>query len=322
MRLSIVTVNTNEWHVLEKCLTSVFDETRNIEFETIVVDNASNDGSRDLIRLKFPQVKVISTASNLGFAAANNCGIRRARGKYVLLLNPDTEIHGGAINRCLEYMDQRTSVGLLGCKLILPGGKIQESVRSFPTVWNVFCESTFLYLLFPKNEWIAKYHMTFFDYESNRVVDWVCGAFLLIRREVIEKIGLLDEQFYMYTEEVDYCYRAKRAGYLTCFFPTASVYHFWGGMNAANLRVILWTSGSQILFFKKHFDGFERLALIALKFGGIALRVFVYFIGGLVLRKASLLQKSKYAAVTFFRLLTGEWSYVRGYTGPVSPWKA
>jgi len=303
MDISIIIVNYNTCKLLQACLTSVYEETENIRFETIVVDNASTDGSREMVVQEFPQVQLIANPLNRGFAGANNTGIGQATGRYFLLLNPDTVILRSAIQETVRFMERHPEAGISGCKLRFPNGTLQRSVRSFPSVWNELCESTFLYLLFPKSKAVGRYHLSYFDYASEMQVDWVCGAYFMIRREVLDTIGLLDERFYMYSEEVDYCYRAKKAGFQVWFVPQAEIIHAWSGATAPSRRSILWSNGSQILFFKKHFRGINLFFLILFKCFGMAIRVFAYVVAGVVIFEKKLLLKAYYTAYACFRLL-------------------
>ena len=321
MRLSIIIVNTNESKVLRPCLTSIFNETKGLDFEVIVIDNASADDSLMMLANHFAQVKVINNSENLGFAAANNRGILEARGDYILLLNPDTIVRDRAIQKTLAFMDLHPQVGIAGCKLLFPDGSLQRSARSFPTLWNVFCEVSFLYRLFPRSKLFGKYYLSYFDYDLEKEVDWLCGAFFMIRRGTYEKIGVLDEQFYMYTEEVDYCYRAKLAGDETWFVPEAEIVHFFGGVNATSRRVVLWTNASQILYFQKYFRGVQLYTLIFLKYLGIAVRIFVYVIAGLFLLNKKMFIKSYYALFALYYLCVDRWRYRHNFIGKVIPWK-
>ncbi|MCK5573683.1 MAG: glycosyltransferase family 2 protein [Bacteroidetes bacterium] len=321
MTLSIVIVNMNTWHVLQKCLRSVYRQTPDLDFEVIVVDNASSDGSPDRIRKEFQQVRLIQSSDNIGFAAANNRGLSIASGDYILLLNPDTEIRDQAILKVVRFMDSHPDVGIGGCKLVFSDGTIQQSLRSFPSVWNLFAESTFLYRLFPKTTLFGSYYMTHFDYLSTRQVDWLCGAFLMMQRALPEDIGFLDEQFYMYSEEIDYCYRAKQAGYTAWYFHEAEVVHHWGGVSAVDQRVVLWMHGSQLLYLKKHFRGLEKAVLVGMKYMAMLLRIVVYFVVGCLSFNPNLLKKSRYYTVAVAKLLTQRWEYVHDHTGAVQPWQ-
>ncbi|HJW27806.1 MAG TPA: glycosyltransferase family 2 protein, partial [Saprospiraceae bacterium] len=252
--VSIITVGTNEMHWLRPCLQSVFEQTRGIAFEMIVVDNASSDGTGEMLSREFPQVKVLRNDRNLGFAASNNKAILISSGRYILLLNPDTRILNGAIQETVAFMDSHSRAGLVGCKLKYPDGRFQPTAYSFPTVWNMFAEAIFLYKVFPKTKLFGSYHLSYLDYDSDVEVDWLIGAYFLIRREVTQKIGILDEQFFMYTEDTDYCYRIKQAGYEVWFTSKAEVEHYYGGFSGINRRVVVWTHRSQVLFYQKHYS--------------------------------------------------------------------
>ncbi len=290
--LSVLIVDTNELRVLAPCLKSVFEQTTGISFEVIVIDNASTDGSAEWLEREYPHVRVLRNASNLGFAGSNNRGIKIAQGEYVILLNPDTEVLDGALQKTVEFMGREGSIGIAGCRLLYPTGRTQESVRSFPSVWNLFCEATFLYLLFPRSKTIGRYYMSDFDFSKDQKVDWVSGAYFMIRRQLIEKIGILDERFFMYSEELEYCFRAREAGFSTWYFSGASTVHHWGGPRTTNRRLIFWAHKSQALFIKKHFRGFRRQLMLGFKYLGVALRVPVYFIAAIGTLNGKYLLKS------------------------------
>jgi hypothetical protein len=263
---------------------------------------------------------LVRNSRNRGFAASNNEGIKIASGQFVLLLNPDTIVHRRAIVRTIQFLAGTPGAGIAGCLLRLHDGSIQQSLRSFPSIWNVFAESSFLYRLLPATHLFGQYYMTDYDYRNSLRVDWLCGAFLLIRRETIEAVGLLDEQFFMYTEEVDYCYRARQAGFETWFYPDAEVTHLWGGMNAISGRVIVWTHGSQMLYLQKYFRGPRGVLIQWLKCWGLVNRVVVYTIGGLCTFRHRLLSKAWYTALGFWGIVRGNWRYRPGYEGEVEPW--
>ncbi len=303
MDLSIIIVNTNEGHVLVPCLRSVIQQTRDISYEVIVVDNASTDGSAEILAAEFPSVRVIRNSSNLGFAASNNRGIQIARGNFVLLLNPDTEILDGGLQKTVAFMIEHPKAGIVGCKLFYADGKVQHSVRAFPTPWNIFCEASFLYLVFPKSHLFGQYHMTWFDYSTTEAVDWVSGAYFMIRREVIDRLGGLDERFFLYSEELEYCYRTRQLGYTVVFYPGAAIVHHWGGPRTKNKRLIFWGHHSQVLYIKKHFRGLRRFSMLALKYAEVAIRVPVYAVAGLVTLNGRYILKTNAYFVTFWKLL-------------------
>lgn len=301
--LSIIIVSTNEKHFLIPCLESIFRETQELVVEVIVIDNASTDGTSAWLGSEYPNVVVVRNERNLGFAASNNRGLPLARGRHVLLLNPDTEILGKTLGQVVRYMDNETNVGILGCKLLSKSGHVQASVRGFPSCWNLFFEASFLYLLFPHSKFVGDYYMSYFSYDRTREVDWLCGAFFLIRRELIDRIGILDEQFFMYAEELDYCFRAWRAGFSVVFFSEAAAIHHWG-IGTTNPELVYWGHWSQILFFRKHGQGFRRSMLIWLKMMGLFLRVIMYHLRGWATRDRALLLKASLNTDAFRRILS------------------
>jgi GT2 family glycosyltransferase len=267
MDLSIIIVNWKVKDLLEKCLRSIFEQTKNIEFEIFVVDNASGDGSVEMVREKFPQVNLTASSKNLGFAKGNNLAIKKARGRYVLLLNPDTEILDNALEKTVKFMDVHPECGIAGCKLLNPNLSLQPSVRAFPT----FASQAFILLkfhhLFPHSKAMYHYLMQDFDYEKTQEVDQVMGAFMMIRREVIEKIGLLDENFWIWFEEVDYCKRAKIAGWKILYTPEAKIIHHFGQsfkqvLNVQKQKVF---NRSLSYYFKKHGTAGERVMIQILR---------------------------------------------------------
>lgn len=320
MKLSVVIVNRNGREFLGKCLRSVFDQTKAFEFEVILVDNGSSDDSVEMVQKEFPMVVAVENLQNIGFAAANNQGAKLAKGEFVLLLNPDTEIVGDAISETVSFMESNCNVGIVGCRLILPDGSTQSSVRSFPSLWNVFCESTFLVLAFPRSRLFGRYYMSYFDYERTAKVDWVSGAFFLVRKEQFCKLEGLDKQFFLFSEEMDFCLQANRAGYEVWYFAEAQVKHFWGGANAFNRPIIIWTNGSQLLYFQKNFNAFKAFLLTILKMWGLVNRTVLYFLMGILFLDGRNLQKSYFHAVALMSLILDGWKYRNGSTEPGSFW--
>jgi len=292
MDLTIIVVNRNGARVLSPCVRSIIKQTSEIEYELIVVDNASTDGSADRLAEEFPMITIVRNDRNIGFAAANNIGMRMSKGKFVLLLNPDTEVLDGALQKTVAFMVSTPRAGIVGCKLVYPDGMLQPSVRSFPTLWNIFSEAFFIYRILPKSRLFGKYYMTYFDYGMTSEVDWASGAFLMIRRNVIDRVGELDEQYFMYAEELDYCYRARQYGYSVIYFSGACIIHHWGGVQTTNDTLIYWGQKSQILFIEKHFTGIKKYMMISVKCVGIAIRIPMYVVAALVTLNANYLFKS------------------------------
>lgn len=253
MKLSIIIINFNTRALLQACLQSVFEQTKSFDFEVIVVDNGSSDDSSEMLAQHFPQVRTIFNIDNRGFAAANNQGIQQAQGEFVLLLNSDTEILDRAIDKTVAFLDTHPHIGIAGCKLLNSDGSLQPSCEHFPKPRDYFFESLYLDRLFPKNKFIGHFHLTWFDYSRTIQVDQVMGAFLLIRRSVIEQIGLMDESFFFYAEESDWCWRAKQAGWQVCFFHDAQVIHHCGSSaDAISAKMLVQLHESRNRFYRKH----------------------------------------------------------------------
>lgn len=233
MDTSVVIVSFNSRDYLRSCLCSVRDHTQGVEYEVIVVDNASTDGSPDLVAEEFPWVTLIRRGGNAGFAAASNEGIRAARGEAVLLLNPDTEFTGNVLPPMLDYLRAHPEVGVLGPKLLEEDGSVQLSCRRFPGFSTaLFGRYSLATRLFPWNPLSRRYLMTDFDHNSTAEADWVSGACMMLPRRALGDIGLMDEGYFMYNEDVDLCRQAHSAGYRVVYFPEVAVLHHIGGSTA------------------------------------------------------------------------------------------
>lgn len=197
-------------------------------YEVLVVDNASSDGTTSMLERAFPQVRLIANDTNLGFAKANNQGITQSRGRYLLLLNPDTEVVGDALRHLLEYMRVHPRVGVLGPQLLNPDGTLQSSRRRFPTLSTAFIESTPLQPFFAHSHALGRYYCLDQDPMLLQEVDWVVGACMMVRREAVLQAGMLDEAFFLYFDELDWCRRIKEAGWRVVYFPMAKVVHHYG----------------------------------------------------------------------------------------------
>ncbi len=252
--ISIAIVNWNVRHLLQRCLRSIFEHSGGLRLEIIVVDNASSDGSVNMVRQDFPQVHLIANQDNVGFPRGNNQAIAASRGRYVLLLNPDTEIVGEALDTMVAYLDAHPQVGALGPQLLNPDGSVQSSRRRFPTMATAFLESTILQLWFPRNRVLSRYYLLDRADDETQEVDWVMGACLLARRQAIEQVGLLDEDYFMYSEELDWCYRFKKQGWQVVYLPAARVVHHEGKSSEQVVPARhIHFQRSKVLFFKKHF---------------------------------------------------------------------
>ncbi len=251
--LSIIIVNYNVKHHLRECLQSIYRSTKGVSFEITVVDNNSTDGSVDTVKSEFPGVKLIENWQNLGFAKATNQVLREYEGKYVLLLNPDTVVLPNALDKMVEFMDENPRTGALGCRLLYPDGSLQPSCRSFPTLITAFFENTGLEKLFLRNRIIGRHRIGHWDYNDIREVDQPMGSALMVRRETITQVGLMDEQFYIYYEDVDWCFRIKKRGWKIYFIPRAEIIHYGGQSAWPNMpKMRIQGYKSRHKFFRKH----------------------------------------------------------------------
>ena len=256
MDLSIVIVNYNVKHFLEQCLISVEKAIKKIDAEIFVVDNNSVDGSVKLIKEKFPNVSLIENKENTGFSKANNQAINISKGKYVLLLNPDTVVEEDTFLKCIYFMNQNENAGALGVKMIDGKGNfLPESKRGLPTPAVAFYKIFGLSRLFPKSKKMGKYHLGFLSKEENNKIDVLSGAFMFLRKKVLDKIGLLDEEFFMYGEDIDLSYRVTLAGYDNYYFSETSIIHYKGeSTKKGSINYVFVFYNAMIIFAKKHFS--------------------------------------------------------------------
>jgi N-acetylglucosaminyl-diphospho-decaprenol L-rhamnosyltransferase len=261
MDLSIVILNYNTCEHLRACLQSLLVEGSTalsggpLQTEVLVVDNASSDGSADVIAAEFAWVELIRSPRNGGFAFGNNQALRRARGATILLLNPDTLMPRSGIGRLLERLQAYPEAGIVGPKLLRPSGSMHLACRrSFPTPATAFYRFSGLARLFPRSPRFGRYNLTFADPDMPMEVDSVCGACLLVRRQVVQRIGLLDERFFMYGEDLDWCLRARQAGWTVRYEPAVVVQHQHGAASRQRaLRTTIHFFRAMDLFYRKHY---------------------------------------------------------------------
>ncbi|MBC8391739.1 MAG: glycosyltransferase family 2 protein [Deltaproteobacteria bacterium] len=261
--LSIIIVNWNTREILQNCLKSVYEQTKGIAFETIVVDNASVDNSAEMVRQEFPQAILIVNTENRGFAAANNQGMKIARGRYVLLLNPDTIVLDGAIQKAVAYADQFSNIGVLGCQVWVNDSEIQQTCFSFPSVSGLIAQKMGLCRLFPQSRFFGWVDYGWWDRTTLMEVDVVSGMFMLVRREAIDQIGLMDEDYFVYGEETDWCWRFRKAGWKCVFSPIARIIHLDGGGKSTSqlsVRMYVQIQKSLLLFHRKQRGFFSWIA--------------------------------------------------------------
>jgi len=310
LELSIVIVNWNTREPLQNCLYSIYNKPSGVNFEVIVVDNASSDDSLEMVEKKFTSVKIVKNEENLGFAKANNQAIKKAKGKYILLLNPDTIILNSALDKMVEFMEQHLDAGAVGCKLLDVNGVAQRSWCGFPTLFKEFSHVAMLDNLLDRervkglgrilSKISRRNFARYIDQSAAVEVDTVIGACLMVRREVIDRIGLLDEKFFMYIEEGDWCYRMKKQGWKVYFFPGASIVHLGGESTKQVIdKMLLSRYKSLFHFFRKHYGILYFYVLKYIILVGVVLRMSIFFLGSKIGHKQRSLEKVTIAPINF-----------------------
>ena len=276
--ISIIIVSWNTARLLENCLASIQANPPTLPFENWVVDNASTDDSTQMVREKFPQVHLVENRENVGFARANNQAIRQCMGEYILLLNPDTLVASGALQALVDFLDKHPKAGAAGARIIKPDGSLQISSHPHPTLprelWRLFhLDSLLPYAMYPLNKW---------ETNQPQEVDVLAGACLLMRKEVSEQVGFLDEEYFIYTEDIDLCYRIQRAGWRIYWVPQAEIVHF-GGQSTQQVptEMLVNLYQSNIKYFRKHYGSsaaqIYKLILRIAAFSRLLLAPFVIF---------------------------------------------
>lgn len=266
MKLSVIIVNYNVKYYLEQCLLSVFKATRDIATEVFVVDNHSRDGSVDYLADRFPSVNIISSNHNLGFARANNIAIRRCEGEYVLLLNPDTVVGEESISQVLAFMDSHPKAGGAGVRMLKADGTdALESRRGFPTPLTAFYKMSGLCARFPKSRRFGHYYMGYLPWDSPERIEVISGAFCMVRHEALDRVGLLDEDFFMYGEDIDLSYRLLQGGYENWYVP-ARILHYKGeSTHKSSFRYVHVFYDAMFIFFRKHYGNMSMLFSVPVK---------------------------------------------------------
>jgi len=278
MTLSIIIVNYNVRRFLENALTSIRKGAEGLDAELFVVDNASNDGSIEMVKEKFPEVRLIANTSNLGFARANNQALELVRGRYILLINPDTVLQEDTLPVMLRFMEEHPDAGLAGCKILNPDGSFQLSCRrSFPTPWVSFTRVFGLSSLFPGSKLFGRYNLTYLDPDGTYPVDAVSGSFMFLSRRAYERVGGLDEEFFMYGEDLDYCFRIQKAGFRVYYVHGTQIVHFKGeSTQRSSIDEIAVFYQAMRIFVRKHFG--HSFTLSGLLSVGITLRAAAAFL--------------------------------------------
>jgi hypothetical protein len=289
--LSIVIVSYNTKDVLKECLESIYKTIKNLSFEVIVVDNASKDQTREEIsKLEFPNFKFIQNKENLGFSKANNIGVRKTSGRYVLFLNPDVVVHSETLEGMVYFMDKEREAGAATCKVILTNGKIDDaSHRGFPTPWNSFTHFSGLAKLFGKIEHFGGYNLKHLDLSQTHEIDALAGAFMIVRREAGEEVGWWDEDYFFYGEDLDFCYMLQQKGWKIYYVPEFSVLHYKGvsgGLKKVSKDITTADTETKKrstkarfdamrIFYKKHYEQKYPWFITHLVYTGISLKQFM-----------------------------------------------
>lgn len=318
--VSIIIVSFNTCDLLQECLRTLYQQLTDeaISHEVIVVDNHSRDESIVMVKKHFPDVITIANTENKGFAAANNQGYQRASGEFIVLLNSDAFPHQGAFSRSIELMRADKNIGLAGAQLVGKDGAWQPSARQFPSLLNHFLTLSGLAAKFPHSRFFGRVDRTWADVNQSSVVDWVPGAFSIIRRDVLEKLGFFDEVFFLYYEEVDLCRRIQAAGYSIHYFADVKVIHLGGessktlslSISDTGTQIMLWQLRSTLLYYRKHYGGLVTWLWLQLEKRWHQLRAWKNK------RHAENAEKAAYSD-EILRLLEQAWTETQG--GKISP---
>lgn len=276
--ISVSIVNFNQCRLLEKCLKSIFETSKGIRLEVFVVDNASLDDSIEMVREKFPNVELIVNEQNRGYAAANNQAIKLSKGRYVLVLNNDVIVLPGALQAMVNFMDEHLRVGVLGPRVLNPDGTLQPSCMAFPTLWTLLLRALYIDKLLPENRVAGALFMSYWGHDSIREVDMVSGCCMLVRRDTIEQVGLMDERFFFYAEEADWCRRIKQSGWQTYFLSNAEIVHYGGQStqyHAVEMHIEMFRS--MLRYFDKYYGRCGYLAARFLLILQVSLRLFYHW---------------------------------------------
>lgn len=285
--VSVVIVNYNTRAMTLQALESIFISQTDYCYEVILVDNASSDDSVVSVCGLFPGVQMIENRTNVGFATANNQGIRISSGRYVLLLNSDTRIERDTLQSMIAFMDEQPMAGASGCKILLPDGQLDPACkRGFPTPLTSLFYVTGAARLFSRSAVLNRYHMGHLSADDTNAVDAIVGAFMVVRRDVIDQVGLLDEEFFMYGEDIDWCYRIKQAGWQVYYYPHVQIMHYKGGSSPRRPPwLIREFYRSMMLFYRKHYQHTYNPLVSIVVHAGIGLAMSLALVSNSVRRE-------------------------------------
>jgi hypothetical protein len=285
MNVSVVIVSWNAGRYLKECLVSLRETTAPNSPEVIVVDNASTDGSPEMVESLFQDVKLVRCRENLGFAKANNIGIRLSQAPYIALVNSDVRLFDGCLDGLVEFLERHPEAGLVGPKILNTDLTVQTSCRRFPSLWNNFCSASGLARSLGRHRFFSGEQMFDFRHDQVRSVDVLAGCFWMFRREAWEAVGSLDEEFFIYAEDLDWCKRCWDAGWQVVFFPEAQAIHHRGGSSANDpVRFAVEQHRALLHYWQKHHGLCGRLGILAILLGGQLLRYCAAVTSGLTRR--------------------------------------
>lgn len=275
MDLSIIIVNFNTKKLTLECIQSIYSSILSYSFEILVVDNNSTDGSVEAIKSEFPNVNIIENRENVGFSKANNQAILVSKGSYVLLLNSDTIVIENTLFSTIEYMNRHNDVGAMGCKVLLPDGSLDKAChRGFPTPEASFYYMTGIAKRYPHNPRFNGYHKSYLNMDDIHEIDCLVGAFMMVRRETINQIGMLDENFFMYGEDIDWCFRIKQAGWKIIYNPLISIVHYKGASSRKKpFKIVYEFHRAMLLFHQKHFSKKYNFIINGIVYTGIFIKL-------------------------------------------------
>jgi len=275
--VSVVIVTWNGKKYALECLASLQEQNSDIPFEVIVVDNASTDGTPDALCERYPKVLLIRNSANLGFAKANNIGIAQSRGKYICLVNSDVVIPPGCLERLVDYLEKNPTIGLIGPKMLSPDGSIGQSVMRLPTVWNTICSALGLHVIFPASKMFGGFLMEGYAYDCIDNVEVLTGWFWMVPRLALQQVGGLDEQFFIYGEDIDWSHRFLKAGWRVVFYPDAEALHYGAASSAeAPTRFYIEMRRANLQYFRKHHTWFGSVGYILATFLHELVRIVGY----------------------------------------------
>jgi len=268
MTVSVIIVSWNAKRFLLECIESVLRQSSDsLSLEVIVVDNASLDGSPEAVRDRHPSVTVIANEANLGFAKANNIGMQASGGEYLFLINSDVVVADNCFGKCIDYMEKHPEIGLLGPKIRGPDGQVQRSCMSYPSLWNALTRALALDSLFPRSRLFGSHLLTFWNHDDTRPVEVINGCFWVVRRPALEHVGMLDERFFIYGEDIDWCRRFNESGWKVVFFTGAEAVHY-GGSSSANapVRFDVEMQRANYQYWTKHHSRFQSGVFLLISF--------------------------------------------------------